>query len=63
VLFVVALLIGSIWGKLGYPSNPEEREQALLEERRQSYRETARARLESKQGDEGSASDYSIPSD
>jgi hypothetical protein len=56
-------LIGSIWGKLGYPSNSEERKQALLEEKKESHIRMARARLESKQADEGSVSDYSIPSD
>ena len=60
-------LIGSIWGALGYPSNSEERKQALLEElleeKKESHIRMARARLESKQADEGSVSDYSIPSD
>jgi hypothetical protein len=67
-------LIGSIWGKLGYPSNSEEREQALLEERREreqalleekkeSHIRMARESLASRKADEGSVSDYGIPSD
>jgi hypothetical protein len=55
-------LYGSIWGKLGYPSNSEEREQALLEEREQSLREVARAKLASKKADDISFSDCSIDS-